>query len=72
MANSIVKYAIEEWSIKDYRFNIIEEFDESKKRICKMRYKVLCARYPNNSFRLVELAERVVDSKIVNRSAEGK
>ena len=72
MANNIVKYAIEEWSFKDYRFNIIEEFDESKKRICKMRYKVLCARYPNNSFRLVELAERVVDSKIVNRDAEGK
>ena len=72
MANSIVKYAIEEWSIKDYRFNIIEECDESKKRMIKMRYKVLCARYPNNSFRLVELAERIVDSRIVNRSAEGK
>ena len=72
MANNIVKYAIEEWSFKDNRFNIIEEFDERKKRICKIRYKVLCARYPNNSFRLVELAERVVDSKIVNRDAEGK
>ena len=70
MADNIVKCAIEEWNIKDRRWSIIEECDAIKKRTMKMRYKVLCARYPNCSFRLVELTESVVDSRIVNRDAE--
>ena len=65
-----MRYAIEEWDIKERRWSIIEECDASKKRMMKMRYKVLCARYPNNSIRLVELTEVVADSRIVNRDAE--
>lgn len=70
MADNIVKYAIEEYDVKDRRWAIIEECDASKKRMMKMRYKVLCARYPNNSIRLVELTEVVADSRIVNRDAK--
>ena len=32
------------------RLAIIEECDASKKRMMKMRYKVLCARYPTIQF----------------------
>lgn len=70
MADNIVKCAIEEWNIKDRCWSIIEECDAKHRRTMKMRYKVLCARYPNNSFRLVELTENVVDLRIVNRDAE--
>lgn len=70
MIDNSVKFAIEEWDVKDRRWTIIEECDASKKRMMKMRYKVLCARYPNNSIRLVELTEVVADSRIVDRDAE--
>lgn len=63
-------YAIEEWDFKDRRWAIIEECDASKKRMMKMRYKVLCARYPNQSYRIVEIVEKAVESRIVHRDAE--
>lgn len=71
MNDSVVKFAIEEWNIKDKRWCIIEEYEAKNNRKIKMRYNVLCARYPNNTFRLVELKENVLYSRIVNREAEG-
>lgn len=66
-------YAIEEWDFKDRQWRIAEEFrGGSAKRVARMRYKVLCVRYPNNSFRIVELSERAVDARIVHMDAEGK
>ena len=67
-------YAIEEWDIKDRQWRIADEFfrGRSAKRFARMRYKVLCARYPNNSYRIVEVVEKTVESRIVNRDAEGK
>lgn len=48
-------YAILEWDIKDRAFRPIEaDVHARAKRIMSMRYKVLCARYPNNSFLLVD------------------
>lgn len=67
-----MRFTIEEWNLKDRRWAIIEECDASKKRTMKMRYKVLCARYPNNSFRFVEMTERTLDERVVNRDVETK
>lgn len=38
-------------------------------RKMRMRYKVLCARYPNNSFRLVEAELNVLGQNIVHSDA---
>ena len=64
-------FAIEEWDIKDMQWRITEEFrNRSAKRVARMRYKVLCARYPNNSFRLVEVTTKPIESRVVHRGAE--
>lgn len=65
-----MRYAIMEWNLKDMRWAIIEECDQRNKRAMKMRYKVLCARYPNNSFKLVELTWTVLDERISSRDAK--
>ena len=59
--------AILEWDIKERQFAIVE-YAMSKSAIRKMRmkYKVLCARYPNNSFRLVEAELNVLEQNIVH------
>lgn len=68
-----MRYAILEWDIKDRRWAVREEMDGCKaKRAMSMRYKVLCARYPNNSFRLTEMTERTLDERVVHRDAETK
>ena len=59
--------AIMEWDIKERRFAIVEyAMNESALRKMRMRYKVLCARYPNNSFRLCEAEMSVLAQNIVN------
>ena len=59
--------AIMEWDIKERRFEIIESaMNESALRKMRMRYKVLCARYPNNSFRLCEAEMMVLAQNIVH------
>ena len=63
--------AILEWDIKERQFAIVEyTMSKSAIRKMRMRYKVLCARYPNNSFRLVEaelnmLAQNIVHSDVL-------
>ena len=65
--------AIMEWDIKERQFAIVEyAMNESALRKMRMRYKVLCERYPNNSFRLVEadlsvLAQNIVHSDALSR-----
>lgn len=62
--------AIMEWDIKERRFEIIESaMNESALRKMRMRYKVLCARYPNNSFRLCEAEMMVLAQNIVHSDA---
>ena len=62
--------AIMEWDIKERRFAIVEyAMNESALRKMRMRYKVLCARYPNNSFRLCEAEMSVLAQNIVNSDA---
>ena len=62
--------AIMEWDIKARRFEIIESaMNESALRKMRMRYKVLCARYPNNSFRLCEAEMMVLAQNIVHSDA---
>ena len=62
--------AIMEWDVKERRFEIIESaMNESALRKMRMRYKVLCARYPNNSFRLCEAEMSVLAQNIVNSDA---
>ena len=65
-------YAIEEWDFKDRQWRISYEFFRgiSAKRFARMRYKVLCARYPNQSYLMVEVVEKTVESRIVHRDAE--
>ena len=59
--------AIMEWNIKERRFEIIESaMNESALKKMKMRYKVLCARYPNNSFRLVSADAANIEQRIVH------
>ena len=62
--------AIMEWDIKERRFEIIESaMIESALRKMRMKYKVLCARYPNNSFRLCEAEMMVLAQNIVHSDA---
>ena len=62
--------AIVEWDIKERRFAIVEyAMNESALRKMRMRYKVLCARYPNNSFRLCEAEMMVLAQNIVHSDA---
>ena len=62
--------AIMEWDIKERRFAIVEyAMNESALRKMRMRYKVLCARYPNNSFRLCEAEMSVLAQNIVHSDA---
>ena len=62
--------AIMEWDIKERRFEIIESaMNESALRKMRMRYKALCARYPNNSFRLCEAEMMVLAQNIVHSDA---
>ena len=65
-------YAIEEWDFKERQWRIADEFfrGRSAKSFARMRYKVLCVRYPNNSYRIVEIVEKAVESRIVHRDAE--
>ena len=59
--------AIMEWDIKERQFAIVEyAMSNSAIRKMRMRYKVLCARYPNNSFRLVEAELKVLEQNIVH------
>ena len=39
------------------------------KRIMRQRFKVLCARFPNNSFRLVDADSTNIEQRIVHRDA---
>ena len=62
--------AIMEWDIKERQFAIVEyAMNESALRKMRMRYKVLCERYPNNSFRLVEADLNVLAQNIVHSDA---
>ena len=62
--------AIMEWDIKERRFAIVEyAMNESALRKMRMRYKFLCARYPNNSFRLCEAEMSVLAQNIVHSDA---
>ena len=62
--------AIIEWDIKERRFKIIESaINESALRKMRMRYKALCTRYPNNSFRLCEAEMMVLAQNIVHSDA---
>ena len=62
--------AIMEWDIKERQFAIVEyAMNESALRKMRMRYKVLCARYPNNSFRLVDADATNIEQQIVHRDA---
>ena len=62
--------AIMEWDIKERQFAIVEyAMSNSAIRKMRMRYKVLCARYPNNSFRLVEADLKVLEQNIVHSDA---
>ena len=62
--------AIMEWNIRERRFDVIEsETRESSLRVMRMRYKVLCARYPNNSFRLVSADATNIEQRIVHSDA---
>ena len=62
--------AIMEWDIKERQFAIVEyAMSNSALRKMRMRYKVLCARYPNNSFRLVEADLKVLEQNIVHSDA---
>ena len=62
--------AIMEWDIKERQFEIVEyAMNESALRKMRMRYKVLCARYPNNSFRLCEAEMSVLAQNIVHSDA---
>ena len=65
-------YAIEEWDFKERQWRIADEFfrGRSAKRFARMRYKVLCVRYPNNSYRIVEVVEKTVEGRIVHLDAE--
>lgn len=65
-------YAIEEWDFKDMRWKLAYDFfrGRSAKRFARMRYGLLCARYPNQSYRIVEVVEKTVESRIVHRDAE--
>lgn len=65
-------YAVEEWDFKDRQWRIADEFfrGRSAKRFARMRYKVLCARFPNSSYRIVEVVEKAVESRIVHRGTE--
>ena len=62
--------AILEWVIKEREFAIVEyAMSKSAIRKMRMRYKVLCARYPNNSFRLVSADATNIEQRIVHRDA---
>ena len=62
--------AIMEWDIKERQFAIIEyAMSKSALRKMRMRYKVLCERYPNNSFRLVEAEMNVLAQNIAHSDA---
>ena len=62
--------AILEWDIKERQFAIVEyAMSKSAIRKMRMRNKVLCARYPNNSFRLVEAELNVLAQNIVHSDA---
>lgn len=62
--------AIMEWDVKERQFEIVEyAMSKSALRKMRMRYKVLCARYPNNSFRLVEAEPNVLAQNIVHSDA---
>ena len=63
-------YAILEWDIKERAFRLIEaDVTARAKRIMRQRCKVLCARFPNNSFRLVDADATDVDQRIAHRDA---
>ena len=62
--------AIMEWDIKERAFRLIEaDFTARAKRIMRQRFKVLCARYPNNSFRLCGAEMSVLAQNIVHSDA---
>ena len=62
--------AILAWDIKERQFPIVEyAMSKSAIRKMRMRHKVLCARYPNNSFRLVEAELNVLAQNIVHSDA---
>ena len=63
-------YAILEWDIKERAFRLIEaDVTSLAKRIMRQRFKVLCARFPNNSFRLVDADSTNIEQRIVHRDA---
>ena len=64
--------AIMEWDIKERAFRLIEaDVSARAKRIMRQRFKVLCARFPNNSFRLVDADADAtnIEQRIVHRDA---
>ena len=62
--------AVLEWDIKERKFAIVEyTMIKSAIRKMRMRYKVLCARYPNNSFRLCEAELNALAQNIVHSDA---
>lgn len=63
-------FAILEWDIKERCFQVIESSTlGNSARVMKMRYKVMCSRYPNNSFVLVEAQAKTLSQKIVHTDA---
>ena len=62
--------AVLEWDIKERQFAIVEyAMGKTAIRKMRMRYKVLCARYPNNSFRLVSADATNIEQRIVHSDA---
>lgn len=62
--------AVMEWDIKERQFAIVEyAMSNSALRKMRMRYNALCARYPNNSFRLCEAEMMVLAQNIVHSDA---
>ena len=62
--------AILELDIKERQYAIVEyAMSKSAIRKMRMRYKVLCARYPNNSFRLCEAEPNVLAQNIEHSDA---
>ena len=62
--------AVLEWDIKERQFAIVEyAMSKSAIRKMRMRYKVLCARFPNNSFRLVSADATNIEQRIVHSDA---
>lgn len=63
-------YVIVQWSIFR-RWEVINAgYDEKGKRTLRNIYRVLCARYPNNSYQLIHFGSaNIVERRVVHTDA---